>query len=82
MAVRLSTRMRLRIAVTLIAALAVVPLALEPAAASAAPGPTPNGFTGACNMLQDPTMWTIPMARDAAEGNAGMFRAVDVSGCT
>ncbi len=36
---------------------------------------------GALNMLQDPTMWTIPMARDAAQGNDGMFHAVGVSGC-
>jgi hypothetical protein len=44
----------------------------------AAPG---TGLTGALNMLQDATMFTIPMARDADQGNAGMFHAVDVSGC-
>lgn len=43
-----------------------------------APG---GGYSGALNMLHDPTMATIPMARDAAQGNAGMFHAVDVSGC-
>ncbi|MHB0923452.1 MAG: hypothetical protein ACYC6H_00140 [Bellilinea sp.] len=43
-----------------------------------APG---GGYSGALNMLHDATMWTIPMARDAAQGNAGMFHAVDVSGC-
>jgi hypothetical protein len=32
-------------------------------------------------MLQDATMFTIPMARDADQGNAGMFHAVDVSSC-
>ncbi len=45
----------------------------------AAPG---TGLVGACNMLLDKTMVTIPMARDAAQGNAGMFHAVDVSGCS
>lgn len=44
----------------------------------AAPG---TGLVGALNMLHDATMFTIPMARDAAQGNAGMFHAVDVSGC-
>jgi len=43
-----------------------------------APG---TGLPGALNMLQDATMFTIPMARDADQGNAGMFHAVDVSGC-
>jgi hypothetical protein len=43
-----------------------------------APG---TGLPGALNMLRDPTMFTIPMARDAEQGNAGMFHAVDVSGC-
>jgi len=32
-------------------------------------------------MLLDKTMVTVPMARDAAQGNAGMFHAVAVSGC-
>jgi len=36
---------------------------------------------GALNMLNDPTMLTIPMTRDAPQGNAGMFHAVAVSGC-
>jgi hypothetical protein len=43
-----------------------------------APG---GGFSGALNMMHDPTMLTIPMVRDAPQGNAGMFRAVAVSGC-
>jgi len=46
------------------------------------PCPAPGtGLPGALNMLHDPTMFTIPMARDAEQGNAGMFHAVDVSGC-
>ena len=36
---------------------------------------------GALNMLHDPTMFTIPMARNAPQGTAGMFHAVAVSGC-
>src|SRR2546422_8517856 len=36
----------------------------------AAPG---SGLPGALNMLHDATMFTIPMARDADQGNAGMF---------
>ncbi len=52
-------------------------------AAIAGPGAAPGtGLVGACNMLLDTTMATIPMARDAAQGNAGMFHAVDVSGCS
>ena len=43
-----------------------------------APG---TGLPGALNMLHDATMFTIPMVHDAAQGNAGMFHAVDVSGC-
>jgi hypothetical protein len=43
-----------------------------------APG---GGFAGALNMLHDETMLSIPMDRDAPQGNIGMFRAVAVSGC-
>jgi hypothetical protein len=50
----------------------------EVSGACAAPG---TGLPGALNMLHDPTMFTTPMARDAAQGNAGMFHAVAVSGC-
>jgi hypothetical protein len=46
------------------------------AATTAAPGPA---FCGALNMLHDATMFTIPMAMDAAQGNAGMFIAVGKS---
>ncbi len=44
-----------------------------------APG---TGLPGALNMVHDATMFAIPMARDADQGNAGMFHAVDVSGCS
>lgn len=51
--------------------------------AQAAEGPAPGtGLTGACNMLHDPTMPTGPMTHDAPQGNAGMYHAVDVSGCS
>jgi hypothetical protein len=43
-----------------------------------APG---GGFPGALNMMHDRTMLTIPMVRNAPQGNAGMFHAVAVSGC-
>ena len=36
---------------------------------------------GALNMLHDPTMFTIPGARAADQGIAGMFHAVAVSAC-
>ncbi len=44
--------------------------------AQAATGPA---HCGALNMLHDPTMATVPMTHDAAQGNAGMFNAVAVS---
>jgi len=58
-------------------------LAVLPAGASAMPThATPNGFVGAMNMLQDPTM--APGAGGAMDqanpnGNAGMFNATCVS---
>lgn len=70
----------------LIIALGSAPLALA-APASAATQPAPGtGMTGACNMLLSflPSgggMGTA-MAVDADQGNAGMFHAVDVSGCS
>jgi hypothetical protein len=48
--------------------------------ASTCPAPG-TGLAGALNMLKDPTMATIPMTHDAAQGNAGMFTAVGASGC-
>src|SRR2546422_5131056 len=42
--------------------------------AAARPCPAPgSGLPGALNMLHDATMLTIPMARDADQGNAGML---------
>ena len=68
-----------------LAALAVASVLLGAAPSTAqASGSCPapgTGLPGALNMLHDSTMLTIPMARDAAQGNAGMFIAVDKSGC-
>ena len=61
--------------------LASTAFAAHPAEANR-PCPAPGGgYAGALNMLHDATMFTIPMANDAPQGNAGMFHAVDVSGC-
>jgi hypothetical protein len=54
------------------------PLFAEGSRPCVAPG---GGFPGALNMMHDPTMLTVPMVRDAPQGNAGMFRAVAVSAC-
>jgi hypothetical protein len=63
--------------------IAAAPVALSAMPAAAASGPAPGtGLTGACNMLLDPTMTTTPMTVDSAQGNAGMFTAVAVSGCS
>jgi hypothetical protein len=75
-----SRRMAKMIAVLVIA---TAPAALPAMPAAAASGPAPGtGLTGACNMLLDPTMSAIPMTHDSAQGNAGMFLAVAVSGCS
>lgn len=51
-------------------------------AVAAGPAPTPSGYIGACNMLNDATMGTVPMVKNVnGNGNIGMFHAVDVSGC-
>lgn len=56
-------------------------MAVMAGAAVAAPSSTPNGWIGACNMMRDKTMLTIPMVRNLqGNGNDGMFRAVAVSG--
>jgi hypothetical protein len=44
--------------------------------------PSPGtGLPGSVNMLADPTMFTIPGARISAQGSAGMYLSVAVSGC-
>ena len=62
--------------------LALAPLGTATLPAAAANGPAPGtGLPGACNMLLDPTMWTVAMTHDSANGTVGMWRAVHVSGC-
>ena len=59
---------------------AIVALWSTPVAASTCPAPG-TGLPGALNMIADATMLTVPMVRDAAQGNAGMNTAVNNSGC-
>jgi hypothetical protein len=67
----------------LAASLALLGLAALPGSAGASgPPTTPNGYAGAMNMLQDPTM--APGAGGAMDhanpnGDAGMFHATCVS---
>ena len=70
-------RKRISIFVSVVALLSV--FAGSAAAARSSDSP---GCVGALNMLNDATMATVPMAHDAAQGNAGMFTAVGASGCT
>jgi len=71
-----------RVILTIVSS-AILMMAMAGAAIAEPPGAAPGtGLTGACNMLLDPTMTTIPMVRDAPQGNAGMFHAVAVSGCS
>jgi len=65
----------------LLAVAALIALSLSAFAGTAA------AATGACNMLRDATMTTIPMVRNnpdgsifSGNGNAGMWNAVGVSG--
>lgn len=67
----------------LLAVAAVIALAVFAGSASATPPPTPNGWSGACNMLNDTTMLPGsggPMDKNNPNGNEGMFRAASVSG--
>jgi hypothetical protein len=77
--------------ITLALTVGAVPIALSTTTAWAAPAPTPSGLIGACNMLEaSPSYFSgavsngmdIAMSGDAAQGNAGMFHAVAVSGCS
>jgi hypothetical protein len=83
-------RLIARLAVVL--ALVLAALALSSGPVSAAPSPTPNGFVGACNMLQS---WPgvgpgVPagggmenaMNVDATQGNNGMSTAATASGAS
>ena len=83
-----------RFRVALVTGLVMLSLAAFAGSVSAAPGPTPNGFTGACNMLaswpgagpgegvgvQPGGGMENAMTVNNPNGNAGMTRAVGVSG--
>lgn len=71
-----------------VAALIALSLSAFAGTAAAATGPAQGtGLVGACNMLHDATMASIPMVRNnpagdifSGNGNAGMWNAVAVSG--
>ena len=84
-----------RFRVVLVTGLVTLSLTAFAGTVSAAPGPTPNGFTGACNMVaswpgagpgegvgvQPGGGMENAMVRNLnGNGNAGMTRAVEVSG--
>jgi hypothetical protein len=69
-----------RLALTVTAGAVIVALSSAPVAAATCPAPG-TGLPGALNMIADASMLTVPMARDAAQGNAGMNTAVTNSGC-
>jgi hypothetical protein len=83
-----------RFRVVSVTVLVVLSLTAFAGSVSAAPGPTPNGFTGACNMVmswpgvrvgngvgvQPGGGMENAMTVNNPNGNAGMNRAVDVSG--
>ncbi len=83
-----------RLRVALAAGLVTLSLTAFAGSVSAAPGPTPNGFTGACNMVaawpgygpaqgvgvQPGGGMENAMTVNNPNGNAGMERAVGVSG--
>jgi hypothetical protein len=81
MKTKMASRRIAKIFAVLAIAAAPATLSAMPAGAASAPAPG-TGLTGACNMLHDATMLTTPMAVDSAQGNAGMFLAVAVSGCS
>ena len=71
----------LAIALLAFSVLASMAFSVHPVqAAGLCPAPG-TGLPGALNMLHDATMLTIPMTHDTAQGNTGMFIAVDNSGC-
>ena len=75
----------MRFRVVLVTGLITLSLTAFASSVSAAPGPTPAGFTGACNMLQ---AWGVgarggmanAMSVNNPNGNLGMWRAVAESG--
>lgn len=68
------------VAFVVLSLLGAIPSTARAAGSGTCPAPG-TGLPGALNMVHDATMLTIPMARDAAQGNAGMKTAVTNSGC-
>lgn len=68
--------------ISVLLAAAALTLTVSVGAASASAPPTPKGFVGACNMLNDQTMWTVAMFHSNINGSNGMWGAVDASGCS
>ncbi len=69
-----------RLKLTLAGVAIALAMTAPPASANEA-----NGLVGACNMLNPaalPHMKEAMMAHTASQGSAGMFRAVDRSGCS
>ena len=77
-----------RLRVALATGLVMLSLTVFAGSASAAPGPTPNGQIGACNMMMSwfaddaPNGMAHAMTVNNPNGNAGMTRAVTNTGGT
>ncbi len=70
--------------VALVSTLVVLALTGTVSVEASTPPASGTSFVGACNMLRDPTMPPGSggaMDHNAPQGTAGMFHAVDVSGC-
>lgn len=65
-----------------VAAMVMTAIGASAGAAVAAVPSTPNGDTGACNMMQDPSMMTTTMNAISTQGMTGMMGAHETSGCT
>jgi hypothetical protein len=59
------------------AALSAIPASAATGSATGAPG---TGLIGGCNMLNDPSMFSVAMAHASAQGDNGMFIGVAASG--
>ena len=67
--------------ICLVAAIGCAPAVLSAIPAEAATGPAPGtGLIGGCNMVKDPTMFSVAMEHASPRGVAGMFVGVAASG--
>jgi hypothetical protein len=76
----MAKRWSARLVVAATTGAAIVALWSTPVAARTCPAPG-TGLPGGLNMIADAKMLSVPMARDAAQGNTGMDTAVSRSGC-